>query len=232
MIPVSLSNGVEPGARTGTLAAGRAIVVWRGESGRVYAWEDRCPHRGMRLSFGFVRGERLTCIYHGWQFGGASDEQSARAEVERSAEGDRPEGRCTAIPAHPGLTPPASIIARRFPVAESLGMIWAGMSRDAIPLPPDLAVYPVRSITVRASADDLRRGLEDRPPPGTALRRAEGPLITFDGPGARVVAGIQDRTDESASAHVVTTGASPVLRRELCAWAVGVRAHLEAVSVP
>jgi len=37
------------------------IAVWRSVSGVVNAWENRCPHRGMRLSHGFVRGESLAC---------------------------------------------------------------------------------------------------------------------------------------------------------------------------
>ena len=35
---------------------GYRMVLWRGLDGTPYALEDRCPHRGMRLSFGFVRG--------------------------------------------------------------------------------------------------------------------------------------------------------------------------------
>jgi Rieske [2Fe-2S] domain len=35
------------------------VVVWRGQDGKVHAWEDWCPHRGMRLSFGFARGKSL-----------------------------------------------------------------------------------------------------------------------------------------------------------------------------
>jgi len=57
------------------------LVVWRSASGVLSAWENRCPHRGMRLSHGFVRGESLACAYHGWHF-------------ECS-------GRCHYIPAHP-----------------------------------------------------------------------------------------------------------------------------------
>ena len=66
MIPVSLSSGVEPGARTGTSVSGRLVVLWRGQDGRVRAWADRCPHRGMRLSFGYVRGSALTCVTSCW----------------------------------------------------------------------------------------------------------------------------------------------------------------------
>ena len=59
---------------------GTDIAVWRSASGQLAAWADRCPHRGMRLSHGFVRGEALNCIYHGWTYGA--------------------DGGCTRIPAH------------------------------------------------------------------------------------------------------------------------------------
>ena len=41
------------------------VAVWRGRNGSVRAWRNRCPHRGMRLSFAQVRGDRLSCRYHG-----------------------------------------------------------------------------------------------------------------------------------------------------------------------
>jgi hypothetical protein len=43
MIPVSLSGGVQPGARTGTSVNGRPVVVWRGQDGAARAWADQCP---------------------------------------------------------------------------------------------------------------------------------------------------------------------------------------------
>ena len=88
MIPVSLSGGVEPGARTGTSVNGQLVVFWRGQDGTARAWADRCPHRGMRLSFGYVRRNTLTCIYHGWSFGqedgGGPDASAATAAAWRS----------------------------------------------------------------------------------------------------------------------------------------------------
>ncbi len=41
------------------------IVVWRDRDGAVHALEDRCPHRGARLSLGWNLGDRLACWYHG-----------------------------------------------------------------------------------------------------------------------------------------------------------------------
>ena len=48
---------------------GPEVAIWRDGSGAVHVWQDRCPHRGMRLSFGFVRGDELSCLYHGWRYG-------------------------------------------------------------------------------------------------------------------------------------------------------------------
>jgi phenylpropionate dioxygenase-like ring-hydroxylating dioxygenase large terminal subunit len=90
------------------------LVVWRGNDGQVRAWQDRCPHRGTRLSLGRIEGDELICAYHGWQFGGA--------------------GRCTRFPALPDLKPPASACARAYHAQEQFGLIWVciGEPRRAI----------------------------------------------------------------------------------------------------
>src|SRR5690242_10804584 len=46
------------------------IVVWRDAAGEVHALEDRCPHRGARLSLGWNLGDRLSCWYHGVEVAG------------------------------------------------------------------------------------------------------------------------------------------------------------------
>lgn len=89
----------------------------------------------MRLSHGFVRGEALSCIYHGWSYAQA--------------------GHCLRIPAHPGLTPPETIRVATFPVEESGGMIWVaeGAPDDKPPLIDDLV--PLRSLSFRAGVAAL-----------------------------------------------------------------------------
>ena len=80
------SGSLGPRGRMRVMLDGAEYVLWRGASGTPRLWGNRCPHRGMRLSFGLVRGEDLLCIYHGWRYG--------------------PSGACAAIPAHPDLDPP------------------------------------------------------------------------------------------------------------------------------
>ncbi|WP_417653360.1 Rieske 2Fe-2S domain-containing protein, partial [Escherichia coli] len=52
-------------APVGITRLGEQIVVWRNKDGQVQALEDRCPHRGARLSMGWNLGDRIACWYHG-----------------------------------------------------------------------------------------------------------------------------------------------------------------------
>ncbi|MCA3450075.1 MAG: Rieske 2Fe-2S domain-containing protein [Rhodobacter sp.] len=108
------------------------IALWRSASGRVAAWADRCPHRGMRLSHGFVRGEALSCIYHGWSYGS--------------------EGQCLRIPAHPDLKPPEAIRVPVFQAMESGGVVWIARHGSDL-APPAVDGFPLRSLTVEAAVD-------------------------------------------------------------------------------
>src|SRR5688572_12976505 len=42
------------------------VAVFRTHEGRIFALEDRCPHRGGPLSEGFVHGNYVTCPLHNW----------------------------------------------------------------------------------------------------------------------------------------------------------------------
>jgi nitrite reductase (NADH) small subunit len=48
-------------------AEGLSIAVFRLADGRLCAIEDRCPHRGARLSRGVVYDtDKVACLDHGW----------------------------------------------------------------------------------------------------------------------------------------------------------------------
>ena len=55
------------GARVFRTAQG-CIAVFRTCDDRVFALEDRCPHKGGPLSEGMVHGDRVTCPLHAWAF--------------------------------------------------------------------------------------------------------------------------------------------------------------------
>lgn len=51
------------GARVVKTAAG-CIAVFRTADDRVFALDDRCPHKGGPLSEGIVHGDKVTCPLH------------------------------------------------------------------------------------------------------------------------------------------------------------------------
>ncbi len=57
-------------APTGITRLCQNIVLWRDGDGSVHALEDRCPHRGARLSMGWNLGDRVACWYHGVEVDG------------------------------------------------------------------------------------------------------------------------------------------------------------------
>lgn len=54
----------------GITRLGENLALWRDLNGVVHAIEDRCPHRGARLSKGWNLGDRLACWYHGVEVDG------------------------------------------------------------------------------------------------------------------------------------------------------------------
>ncbi|MFV0384340.1 nitrite reductase small subunit NirD [Paracoccus sp. (in: a-proteobacteria)] len=52
------------------------IAVFRTADDRVFALDDRCPHKGGPLSEGIVHGDHVTCPLHNWVF----DMNSGRAQ--------------------------------------------------------------------------------------------------------------------------------------------------------
>lgn len=49
--------------------AGREIALFRTAEDRVFAMDDKCPHKGGPLSQGIVAGNRVTCPLHGMTIG-------------------------------------------------------------------------------------------------------------------------------------------------------------------
>jgi len=88
-----------------TRLLGQELAVWRDDNGVVNVWENRCPHRGVRLSLGVNIGNQLKCQYHGWKYESGS-------------------GHCAFVPAHRTAKPSAACV-RTFPCAEVDGLVFA-----------------------------------------------------------------------------------------------------------
>lgn len=129
-VPIALGRDVPKETTRAAIVEGQELVIWRGADGATHVWEDRCPHRGMRLSFGFVRENALNCLYHGWQYGAGAS--------------------CQRIPAHPDLTVPPTIKANAFEAVETGGMVWVKMGEGELPAMPERR--PVASLAVETAA--------------------------------------------------------------------------------
>jgi nitrite reductase (NADH) small subunit len=55
------------GARLVRTARG-CVALFRTADDRVFALDDRCPHKGGPLSEGIVHGTQVTCPLHAWVF--------------------------------------------------------------------------------------------------------------------------------------------------------------------
>ncbi len=65
-LDVGALDSIPPrGARLVRTALG-CVAVFRTHDDRVFALEDRCPHKGGPLSQGIVHGSSVTCPLHNW----------------------------------------------------------------------------------------------------------------------------------------------------------------------
>jgi renierapurpurin 18,18'-hydroxylase len=80
------------------------IALFRDSQGQIQAVEDACPHKGVAISKGQVKGDAIVCGYHGWEFSGQGD--------------------CLAIPYFPPGQKLPRACMRSFPVREQYGLIW------------------------------------------------------------------------------------------------------------
>ncbi|WP_075182285.1 aromatic ring-hydroxylating dioxygenase subunit alpha [Pantoea sp. 1.19] len=102
-------------APVGITRLSQQIVLWRDDKGHVHALEDRCPHRGARLSMGWNLGERIACWYHGVAVNGA--------------------GQVEEVPAVDNCPLVGQKCVRHYPVKETQGAIflWFGVQPDDPP---------------------------------------------------------------------------------------------------
>jgi nitrite reductase/ring-hydroxylating ferredoxin subunit len=210
-VAVGGSAGLAPGAVMPAIVRQTEIVVWRGPDGAVHAWRNQCPHRGMRLSFGYVDGDgRLACRYHGWRYGA--------------------DGKCAAIPAHPDRPPPDDVSVTAFASRERDTLIWVALS-DAPPLgaigaPGEKLVF-CRSLVVRAGVETVIDAAQ-------ALEVAPG-VVRTESPGAPGVLALQPVDARRTGIHLVAVadGGDEIERRlELTAWGRALRQRIEATASP
>jgi phenylpropionate dioxygenase-like ring-hydroxylating dioxygenase large terminal subunit len=113
----ALSRDLRPGKLARHELLGEPVLLGRSPRGEVFALRDICPHRAAPLSAGrFHREasgeESVECPYHGWRFGA--------------------DGGCRAIPSLVAdqAMDAGRIGVRRYPTAESQGLVFVWVSGD------------------------------------------------------------------------------------------------------
>ena len=62
------SDEVKTRKPIGVTRMGEKLVAWRDTRGMVTVMSDKCPHRGVQLSVGVLKGDCIQCPYHGWKW--------------------------------------------------------------------------------------------------------------------------------------------------------------------
>ncbi|KNC52362.1 Rieske domain-containing protein, variant [Thecamonas trahens ATCC 50062] len=130
-----------------------SIAIWRDANGKLHAIEDRCAHRQLRLSAGFVEGETLACCYHGWAY----DEHGKVVKIAHEIP-DAFRKESMPVDPTPGETVDGApcvsgpnlpkISVRTYPIAVKYGLIFVFPGdpalADSVPLPsiPHLVENP------------------------------------------------------------------------------------------
>jgi phenylpropionate dioxygenase-like ring-hydroxylating dioxygenase large terminal subunit len=111
------SKEVKRGRPVGVTRMGEKMVFWRDGQGKAACAVDLCPHRGVALSAGKVKGDCVECPFHGFQYDSS--------------------GRCTLIPANGKNTePPKAMHVRAYPVQEKHGLIYIWWGEPQAEYPP------------------------------------------------------------------------------------------------
>ena len=73
-VPLCTLDDIAVGLGRAFDVGGRAVAVFRGRDGKVFAVEGKCPHKGGPLADGMLIGEQVVCPLHAFRFSGTSGE--------------------------------------------------------------------------------------------------------------------------------------------------------------
>ena len=124
-----LRSAWQPIHRSQDLPVGRAkplrimsedFTLFRGAGGVAQVLAHRCPHRGTQLSAGWVEGDTLRCLYHGWRF-----------DIT---------GQCVEQPSEDAAFATKVKVAS-YPTREHLGLIFAYLGEGQPPAFPHIPAF-------------------------------------------------------------------------------------------
>jgi 5,5'-dehydrodivanillate O-demethylase len=114
-LPIHRAEELRPGEAKPIEIMSERFTLYRGAGGAPHVVGFRCPHRGTQLSTGWVEGDCIRCVYHGWLFNSA--------------------GQCTEQPAE-NTSFASKIRIRGCPTREYLGLIFAYFGEGEAPTFP------------------------------------------------------------------------------------------------
>ena len=108
---------------------GRELVIFKTKTGEIGVTEDRCCHRNVNLSLGYVDGEQIKCSYHGWGY-----------DIE---------GKCVDIPSLPKDKPIPSVCKiQKYKVRTDYHAVWVFIGdekladKESLPPMPEMNKLP------------------------------------------------------------------------------------------
>lgn len=111
--PIAISDRLAAGSALPVRVLGEDLTLYRGETGKPWLVGDRCAHRCTVLHTGWIQGDRIRCMYHGWQYDGS--------------------GQCLEMPAEKDGGRPESVKIKGYAVQDYGGLIFAYMGDAPVP---------------------------------------------------------------------------------------------------
>lgn len=113
---IAAVDSLQPGTLQPIRVLDHDLVLWCGQDRHLHVWEDRCPHRSVRLSSGKVVDNMVICPYHGMVYDAT--------------------GRCIKVPAHPDYVPPKQACVRQYPVQQQYGLVFVCLGEHPTAIAP------------------------------------------------------------------------------------------------
>lgn len=116
--PFAYSDELDAGKPVARTVLDEPLIAYRTAARQVVVARDLCIHRGVPLHLGWQEGDELVCAYHGFRYGA--------------------DGRCTRVPAQPGLAIPKKLCLSTIASVERHGIVWICLdpAPDAAPSIP------------------------------------------------------------------------------------------------